>query len=94
MRIKSGGIMIFASSSAMAAAAVISAAVEPVEDVAARRRRIGIDEFEALGDPIQPRLDGGIGDAENLLHLLDRAMASDERRHENLVIGREPGQLR
>ena len=46
------------------------------------------------GDAVQPRLDGGVADAEHLLHLLDRAVALHEGGDEDLVFGGQPRQLR
>ena len=58
----------------------------------ARRRRIGRLDFgegQQRADPVQPVLDRGVADAEELLHLLDGAVAADERGDEDLVFGGE-----
>src|SRR5437762_3558789 len=57
--------------------------------LALRRGRLDFHERKQRADAIQPVLDRGIADAEKLLHLLDRAVAADERRHEDLVLGGE-----
>src|SRR5579859_6139808 len=56
--------------------------------------RIDLDEFEAGGDAVQPGLDGRVGDAEHLLHLLDRAVAAHKGGHEHLILGGELGEPR
>ncbi len=58
-----------------------------------QRRGIGVDEFQLAGDAVQPRLDGGIGDAEHLFHLLDRTMALEKGGNKDLIFHGQPGQL-
>jgi hypothetical protein len=47
---------------------------------------------EERADPVQTVLDGGVADAEELLHLLDGAMAPDECRNEGLILRGELGE--
>src|SRR6185436_6644032 len=74
---------------------------DAIQHLAARwRRRFGVGslldfhERQLTADPVQPVLDGWIADAEVLLHLLDRSVAADEGRHENLVLGWQLSQRR
>src|SRR5438093_5088014 len=55
----------------------------------ARRRIAGCDlrERQERTDAVQPVLDRRVADAEELLHLLDGAVAADEGRDEDLVFG-------
>src|SRR5580765_423486 len=74
---------------------------EPIESRgAAWRRRLGLrtlldlHERQLAADLVQPVFDGGIADAEVLLHLLDRSVATHERRDEYLILGGELGERR
>src|SRR5215471_6508320 len=61
----------------------------------ALRRRLGLrslfdfHERQLTADLVQAVFDGGITDAEILLHLFDRSVAPNESRHEHLVLGCE-----
>src|SRR5579863_201768 len=70
------------------------ARLQPLQHVSARGRRVGVDKFKLPGDAVQPGLDGGIADAEDLLHLLDGAMRAQKSGHKHLVFEGEPRQLR
>src|SRR5581483_364552 len=52
-----------------------------------RCRRLDLRKREPFANPIEPVLDGGIADAEQLLHVFDGSVAANERRHEDLVFG-------
>jgi hypothetical protein len=56
--------------------------------------RVGVDEVEVLGDPVEPGLDRRVAHSEDPLHLLDGAVRPHERGHEHLVVGAELRQLR
>src|SRR5262249_5772076 len=62
------------------------AAFKPREDVRLIVGRRNLHKFQLARDPTQSALDGGIADAEILFHFSDRAVRTDESRHENLVI--------
>ena len=61
------------------------AAVEPIEDFGAGGRGVVVDEVKLAGDAVEPRFDGGIANAEGLLHLLDGAVGAEESDDEDLV---------
>src|ERR1700730_17864255 len=52
------------------------------------------DKRQLAADLVEPVLDGGIADAEILLHLFDGSMAAHERRDEDLVFGGQSHQRR
>ena len=54
---------------------------------------IGFDKLQLAGDAVQARFDGGIADAEGLLHLLDGAVGAKKGDDEDLIFEAEPGQL-
>src|SRR5690349_19260044 len=74
------------------------AALELREHVADRGRRVvgrvDFRERKLAADPVKTVLDRGVADAEELLHLLDGAVAADEGRDEDLVLGGELGEGR
>ena len=70
------------------------AGLEPVQHFRARRRRVGFNELQLAGDAVEPCLDGGVADAEGLLHLLDGAVRAEEGDDEDLVFQAEAGQFR
>ena len=51
--------------------------------------RIDLGEGQLRADAIEAVLDRGVADAEELLHLLDGAVAADERGDEDLIVGGE-----
>src|SRR5215471_3111091 len=70
------------------------AARQPFERrTSALRLRLGVrslfdfHERQLTADLVQAVFDGGITDAEILLHLLDRSVAPNESRYEHLVLG-------
>src|SRR5215475_2931977 len=65
-----------------------------VDDVGAGGCRVGVDEVEVLGDPVEPGLDRRVAHPEDPLHLLDRTVRPHERGDEHLVVNAELGQLR
>ena len=52
-------------------------------------RRIDLGKRQQRADSVQPVLDRGVADAEELLHLLDGAVAADEGGDEHLIVGRQ-----
>src|SRR5215469_7643156 len=69
-------------------------ALQPLQNFCSRRLRVDLDEFEAVCNSRQPRLDGRIADSKDLLHLLDRAMTADERGYEYLIFQAQSRQFR
>src|SRR5437899_712519 len=65
-------------------------------DRPAWRRNAGrhLGEGQQRADPVQSVLDRGVADAEELLHLLDGAVAADECGDEDLVFGGEAAEGR
>ena len=55
---------------------------------------IGFDKLQLAGDAVEARFDGGIADAEGLLHVLDGAVAAEKGNDEDLIFQAEPGQFR
>src|ERR1700693_1654712 len=70
------------------------AAFQPIQDLGSRRRWVRFYKFQAARDAVEPGFDGRVADSENLLHLLDRAMATNEGGDKNLVFLTQPGELR
>src|SRR5690606_28712399 len=58
-----------------------------------RWRRVGVDERQALTDPVEAGLNGRVAHAIDALHLLDRAMGAHERRDEDLILQAQLGEL-
>src|SRR6185503_6315834 len=70
------------------------AALEPRQQLARRRPlrlagRFDLHERQQRADAVQAILDGGVADTEELLHLLDGAVAADEGGDEGLVFSRQ-----
>jgi hypothetical protein len=56
--------------------------------------RIDLGKGQLRPDAIEAVLDRGVADAEELLHLLDGAVAADEGGDEDLILGRQLGERR
>jgi hypothetical protein len=68
--------------------------LEPLQHFRAGWRRVGFNELQLAGDAVEAGLDGGVANAEGLLHLLDGAVRAEEGDDEDLIFQAQTGKLR